>query len=276
MLRAIIVVGLLWAPFAAVNARPAPARTARTIADTFLHARAEGGEGDPVPGGDKSGENKGGGEKKGDGDTPAGTGSGDSGDPDKKSVDLIPPKIVPSDATIIVNGRALTGPLSFPQQRGDRSFLPLASIARALGDKVSLNMQSRTVEVRRQTGVVADFNAQLNQVRENGSVILAVANTADIVFPPNPDELMLPIEIIAALLDISVIVDATARAVRITRGLTPTDTVRAGARQEPGNGADLTLCLLSADARWQARHRRQFRRAVLRCASLRRVRRVHG
>ena len=131
--------------------------------------------------------------------------------------------------TIIVDGRTLTGPQSFPQQRGGRLFLPLASIARALGDVIKIDTPARTVEVRRQTGVVAEFNAQLNQVSENGSLILSVSNTADIIFPPNTDELMLPIEIVAALLDASINLDEAAHAVRITRGQAQAEAVRTGA-----------------------------------------------
>jgi hypothetical protein len=132
--------------------------------------------------------------------------------------------------TIIVNDRTLTGPFSSAQQRGGRTFLPVASIARALGDTVKVDATTRTIEVRRQTGVVADFDAQLNQVRENGSVVLSVSDTSAITFPPSADELMLPVEIVSALLDVSIRLDETSRAVRVTRGKTRAETVRTGAK----------------------------------------------
>ncbi|HEV2911756.1 MAG TPA: hypothetical protein VGX92_00450 [Pyrinomonadaceae bacterium] len=132
-------------------------------------------------------------------------------------------------ATIIVDGRTLAGPFSFPQQRGGRMFLPVVAVARALGDTITVRASARTVEVLRRTGIAADFNAELNQVRENGSVILALSNTADIIFPPNPDELMLPVEIVAALLEVSVRLDEGTRAIQITRGPVHAETVRAGA-----------------------------------------------
>jgi hypothetical protein len=132
-------------------------------------------------------------------------------------------------ATIIVAERTLTGPQSFAQQRGGRIFLPIAAIARALGDVIKVDPAKRFVEVRRQTGVVAAFDAQLNQVSENNSLILSVSSTADISFPPHADELMLPIEIVSALLDASIHLDHAAHAVRITRGRAQADTVRAGA-----------------------------------------------
>jgi hypothetical protein len=137
---------------------------------------------------------------------------------------------------IIVDERMLTGSQSFAQQRGGgRIFLPVASIARALGDVCKVDAAKRTFEVRRQTGVVARFDAGLNQVSENNSVILSVSNAADISFPPNADELMLPIEIVSALLDASIRPDDAAHAIRVTRGraLGATNTVRTGAARAP-------------------------------------------
>jgi hypothetical protein len=138
---------------------------------------------------------------------------------------------LPKGATIIVADRVLTGSFSLGQQRGNRTFLPAASIAQALGDAVTVDPAARSVRVHRQTGIVADFNAQRNQILENGSIVMVVSDTADIVFPPRAEELMLPIEIVAPLLDVSIIVDQASKAVRITRGQTGPDTVRAGAQQ---------------------------------------------
>src|SRR6267142_1529123 len=89
---------------------------------------------------------------------------------------------------IVVADRALTGPHTLPQQRGSKMFLPVVSIARALGDTVTVDFAARSVKVQRQTGVVAEFNAQRNQILENGSVVMVVSDTADIVLPPNAEE----------------------------------------------------------------------------------------
>lgn len=140
------------------------------------------------------------------------------------------PGELPKNA-IVVADRPLTGPFSLPQQRGSRMFLPAVSIARALGDTVTVDLASRSVKVQRQTGVVAEFNAQRNQILENGSVVMVVSDTADIAIPPNPEELMLPVEILAPLLDASIIVDQATKAVRITRGQSGPEPVRAGAQQ---------------------------------------------
>jgi hypothetical protein len=134
-------------------------------------------------------------------------------------------------SVIIVADRPLTGPFSLPQQRGNRLFLPTVSIARGLGDTVTVDLATRNVKVQRQTGVVAEFNAQRNQILENGNVVMVVSDTADIVFSPNPEELMLPVEILSPLLDASIIVDQATRTVRITRGQSGPEPVRAGAQQ---------------------------------------------
>ena len=65
-------------------------------------------------------------------------------------------------------------------------------------------MEEVLVSVRRQDGTAAVFNAQLNEVRENGAVILSVSGTADLIFSPTSNDLMLPAEIVAALLDVIV------------------------------------------------------------------------
>ncbi|PYS27722.1 MAG: hypothetical protein DMF75_19855, partial [Acidobacteria bacterium] len=141
-------------------------------------------------------------------------------------------KSFPEATVIIVNGGTLAGPNSSAQQRGGRLFLPVASIARALGDVIQSDATSRVVTVRRQGGIAAEFSAQLNQVRENGSVTLAISATADIVFPPDVQELMLPVEIVAALLDVS-IQREEGRAIRITRGGPQAGTVRPGTEHAP-------------------------------------------
>lgn len=134
-------------------------------------------------------------------------------------------------SAIVVADRPLTGPFSLPQQRGNRMFLPAVSIARALGDAVTVDLATRNVKVQRQTGVVAEFNAQRNQILEDGSVVMVVSDTTDIAFPPTLEELMLPVEILAPLLDASIIVDQGTHSVRITRGQSGADPVRAGAQQ---------------------------------------------
>ena len=136
-------------------------------------------------------------------------------------------------SAIIVNDRPLVGPNSAAQTRGRRLFLPLATIAQALGDTATSDAASRTATVRRQTGVTAIFNAALNEVRENGAVVLTVSATADLVFPPTVNELMLPAEIVAALLDVNVRRDENDAVVIARKGAQTADTIRTGAKHAP-------------------------------------------
>src|SRR6185295_4207089 len=135
-------------------------------------------------------------------------------------------------SVIIVNERALVGPNSAAQLRGGRLFLPIATIAQALGDTLSSDSASRIVTIRRQNGTTAVFNAPLNEVRENGAVILTVSGTAGLVFTPTANELMLPAEIVAALLDVIVRRDEN-QAIVITRKGMQAETIRAGGKHSP-------------------------------------------
>src|SRR6185369_3854833 len=136
------------------------------------------------------------------------------------------------NSVIIVNERALVGPNSASQLRGGRLFLPVAAIAQALGDTFSSDATTRSVTIRRQNGTTAVFNAQLNEVRENGAVILTVSGTADLIFPPTPNELMLPAEIVAALLDVNVRRDEN-HAIIISRKSIQATTIQTGAKHAP-------------------------------------------
>ena len=143
------------------------------------------------------------------------------------------PKAGPQETSVIVvNERALAGPNSTAQVRGGRLFLPLATIAQALGDTLVSDSALRMVTVRRQNGTVAVFNGPLNEVRENGAVVLTISGTADLVFPPNPNELMLPAEIVAALLDVTVRRDESNALVISHKGV-QADTIRPGAKHAP-------------------------------------------
>lgn len=143
------------------------------------------------------------------------------------------PKPPPQETTvIIVNERTLVGPNSVVQVRGGRLYLPIASIAQALGDTFSAESTLRAVTIRRQNGTVAVFNAPLNEVRENGALVLTVSGTADLVFPPTANDLMLPAEIVAALLDVTVRRDQNNAIVISRKGVQPSN-IRTGAKHAP-------------------------------------------
>ena len=154
-------------------------------------------------------------------------------DPKKEAVKPASPKAGTQETSvIIVNERVLVGTNSVPQVRGGRLFLPIAIIAEALGDNFNSDSIQRMVTIRRQNGTVAVFNAPLNEVRENGAVILTISGSADLVFPPTPNELMLPAEIVAALLDVTIRRDEHNAIVISRKGIRP-ETIRTGAKHAP-------------------------------------------
>ncbi|MBK7394225.1 MAG: hypothetical protein IPI64_13155 [Chloracidobacterium sp.] len=121
-------------------------------------------------------------------------------------------------AAIIVNGRTLTGPNSNAVNRNGRVAVPVIAVAQALGDTVSIDVSSRKVSVKRQTGEIAELDARLGQVRENGSVMLTVSNASELIFTPNADQMILPAEIASTLFDAAIRYDEAQNAVLITRG----------------------------------------------------------
>lgn len=119
---------------------------------------------------------------------------------------------------IVVNGRTLTGPNSEAERRDGRIQVPVMAIARSLGDAVSIDISTSSISVRRQSGTMARFSARLRQVSENGAVVLTVSNIGEIVFTPNPDSIVLPVEIVAALFDVSIRYDSQQNSVLVSRG----------------------------------------------------------
>ncbi len=120
--------------------------------------------------------------------------------------------------SIIVNGRPLSGPNSAAQRQGGMILMPIVSLARVLGDTVTVDADARTIKVQRQTGISADLDTRLGQVRENGSTVLSVSNTSELIFTPNADQMFLPVEIAAALFDAAIRYDDAQNAVIVTRG----------------------------------------------------------
>lgn len=121
-------------------------------------------------------------------------------------------------AAIIVNGRKLTGPNSQARRRDGVLLIPITSVANSLGDAVSVDTATRTISVRRQTGMVSDFDGRRGIVRENGLDVLLVSNAGKIIFSPSGDGLYLPAELAATLFDVSIRYETEKNTVIITRG----------------------------------------------------------
>ncbi len=121
-------------------------------------------------------------------------------------------------AEISVNGRPLSGPNSAAHRRDSRILIPAAAVARALGDTLEFDPARRSISVRRQNGDRAEFLAGEGRVIENGANVLSVSNTGEIIFPPNNDEFLLPIEIAAVFFDASIRFDDIKTVVTVIRG----------------------------------------------------------
>lgn len=122
-----------------------------------------------------------------------------------------------SDFRVLVNGKPFAGMFAAPEKRGRKLFLPAMAIAILLGDQLSIDTDKQIIRVRRQNGVVAEFDPQSRQVKENGAVTLSLSSVADVTIPPYEEFLLLPTEIIITLFDVSVQIDTTKREIHIKR-----------------------------------------------------------
>lgn len=134
---------------------------------------------------------------------------------------------------ITVSGSNLP-PTVQAEQRGQRVFLPVVPIARELGLVVNVNNSTETVRVRR-VGIEAEFIKQTAEVRENGVTIAAVPYAGEVFFVPNPEMLLLPIEVVAPLLNVSISVEQDKSLVRIeSRDTASSVSTRARSKFEVG------------------------------------------
>lgn len=124
------------------------------------------------------------------------------------------------NSSVIVNGRKLAGPNSTAQSRGNRILVPVKAIAHAFGDRSEFSSSGRSFRIDRRDGTQAVFDASSGQVRENNVAVLSISNLAEITFPTNAAELLLPIEIASALFAASMRYDIRQNAVIVTRGAT--------------------------------------------------------
>ncbi len=137
---------------------------------------------------------------------------GDTARPGKKSTQV-------GFSSIIVNGRTLTGPNSSAQTRDGHLLIPVAGLARALGDSVQVDPSGKTITVNRNAGSSSSYDSRLGQVKENNVVVLSISNPGLIILSPFVEEAMLPSEIVSALFDASLRFDRQKNAVIVTRGI---------------------------------------------------------
>ncbi len=103
--------------------------------------------------------------------------------------------------TVIVNGRALSGPNTSARRDGGRVLVPVAAIAQALHFTVGISGRMLTVD---RPGVKAILDAESGRVLENGAIVLSFTGGAEIIFPATTADLMLPSDLAAALLNVTI------------------------------------------------------------------------
>ena len=114
---------------------------------------------------------------------------------------------------VFVTGRELP-PTVRAEIRGSQTLLPIVPITRELGYSFTIDETAGIFRVRR-VGVDAEFSKQTSEVRENGVTVTAVPFAAEVNFAVPADSLMLPLEIVAPLLNVSVTVDNEKNSVKI-------------------------------------------------------------
>ena len=114
---------------------------------------------------------------------------------------------------ITVSGRNLATSAT-AQVRGSRMLIPVVPVAIELGYAINVDTTAETVQVRR-SGIDASFTKQTAEIRENGTVAAVLAGMADISFPANKSDLLLPIEAVAPLLAVSITIDREQGIIRI-------------------------------------------------------------
>ncbi len=134
---------------------------------------------------------------------------------------------------IFVTGRELP-PNVQAEVRGSQTLLPVVPIVRELGYAVSVDAAAGIVRVRR-VGVDAEFSKQTSEVRENGVTVTGVPFAAEINFAIPVENLLLPLEVIAPLLNVSIIVNNEKNSVKIeSREIGSTTTATNRSRVEVG------------------------------------------
>ena len=129
-----------------------------------------------------------------------------------------PRKTQTRNLPVIVNGRTLSGPNSSARRDGEIVLVPAFAVAAALGDPITIDAASRQITVRRQDGTVGFLDAAIGRITTNGAVVQTFSNTAELIFTPNPAEMMLPSALASVLLDAAISYDSIRSRVNVMSG----------------------------------------------------------
>ena len=114
---------------------------------------------------------------------------------------------------VVVAGRELA-PSVRAERRGSNTLIPVVPIARELGYLISVDAATEKISVRR-VGIKAEFDKKSGEIRENGVTITVAPFAAEVIFAPDPDLILLPLEAAAPLLNVSIFVDSQKNIVRV-------------------------------------------------------------
>ncbi len=121
--------------------------------------------------------------------------------------------VISQNATlqVVLSGKVL--PVN-AERRGQRIFVPVVPVARELGYIVEIDVANEIIRVVR-VGVEVEFNKRTSDIRENGVTVSGVPFASEVIFSPNNENILLPIEVIGGLLNVSVIVNDRKNVVEI-------------------------------------------------------------
>lgn len=128
------------------------------------------------------------------------------------------PKADQEFAAISVNGRPLTGPNSTARKTARGMSLPVGSVGRALGDRISIQPEARRITVSRSDGTSAELDGRSGVISENGSTKLSLSNLQTVSFSADLDSVYLETELFAALFGASITFDPIRNTVTVHRG----------------------------------------------------------
>lgn len=125
-------------------------------------------------------------------------------------------QVTPSQ--VLVEGRPVPSVVALVQIRHGRLLLPLLPIARELGDRVELDTVGETISVElSHSGEQRSLYLRMAEIRQNDRVLAQLNDTTGIGVAERAEELLLPIETLSLLLDISVEINPQENSISILR-----------------------------------------------------------
>lgn len=121
---------------------------------------------------------------------------------------------------IVVEGRPITAAGALPALRGGQLWLPLEPIARELLDTIEVDVPGESVAAHlSHTGETRTFRRPTGEIQRDGAILAIVPGATDVVLTPHPADLRVPLDVLSALLDVAIQVDADAGVIAVQRAV---------------------------------------------------------